>query len=132
MKDYQEAQATVSWFSHRLDGFDPSLCPFVLWELFELGFRYELVALDRDLVPPRKGEEFEIERKRLLATVFVHYDLHVPRGARATQEPSWPSGNCTPSACPLLGGAPPGYASLAPLPRRGRLRSPASYQHEGG
>ncbi|KAI0356349.1 hypothetical protein OH77DRAFT_1495659 [Trametes cingulata] len=80
MKDFYEGEGAVSWFSHRLDHLDVSLCPLILWELFELGFRYELRALDRTLVyvdPTQPVQQFV--RERLLAGVFHDYDLHAVR-----------------------------------------------------
>ena len=51
MDDYDERPpARLEWFHHRLASLDVSLAPLVLWEVFELGFHYELLALDRWLV----------------------------------------------------------------------------------
>ncbi|KAI0350259.1 hypothetical protein OH77DRAFT_1413343 [Trametes cingulata] len=92
MKDYQENQSTVAWFSHRLKHLHPPLCPLILWEVFETGFRYELLALDRVLVPGRRGRaDIELEREQLLSAVFADYDLYAVR-----QLPSHPAGLAAP------------------------------------
>lgn len=49
----------IPWLGHFLDGLTPSLCRQVVWELFELGFRHELIALDRILVPARTDPHAE-------------------------------------------------------------------------
>jgi hypothetical protein len=47
----------------------PYLMRCILWELYELGFRYELLALDRALVP-RLWEDEPEERTDLLYSIF--------------------------------------------------------------
>ena len=62
----------------------------VLWEMFELGFRYELLALDRYLVPIRQGSFGEVEREELLGRVFGG-DLYC-----LSDLPEEPVGLCSP------------------------------------
>ena len=71
--DYVGLEASsVMWFSYRVEVPEPSLCPVIVWELHELGFRYELLALDRVLVPACD----EVQREDLLARVFPNHDLY--------------------------------------------------------
>ncbi|KAI0686518.1 hypothetical protein C8Q76DRAFT_772315 [Earliella scabrosa] len=63
---------TVRWFSYRVGQLDAHLCKLVLWEIHELGFCQELLALDRVLVPACD----ETWREELLARVFVSHDLY--------------------------------------------------------
>ncbi|KAH9856322.1 hypothetical protein C2E23DRAFT_722890 [Lenzites betulinus] len=65
----------ISWFEYHFSATQTSLCPFIIWEMYELGFRYELLALDRVLVPPRPDLN-EADREELLARVFAQYDLY--------------------------------------------------------
>ena len=72
-----DTQANAVWFGHRFTAIRPELCPLIMWELFELGFRHELLALDRHLCPNTTGEAAEVSREQLLAGVFPHHDLLV-------------------------------------------------------
>ncbi|KAI0686910.1 hypothetical protein C8T65DRAFT_712258 [Cerioporus squamosus] len=69
----------VNWFSFCLSAPPPNLCPFILWEVHEIGFRYELLALDCILVPARDPETDEL----------AHHDLYYVR-----QLPQKPVGLC--------------------------------------
>ena len=52
MDDYHlRTSGKVAWFHHSFVDLDPALAPLIIWEVFELGFRHELLALDRLLVP---------------------------------------------------------------------------------
>ncbi|KAI0348998.1 hypothetical protein OH77DRAFT_1415706, partial [Trametes cingulata] len=62
--------APPTWFGRRLPTFDRSLCPQILWEICEVGFRIELLALDRLLVPLRDRLVTEEHREDLIASVF--------------------------------------------------------------
>ena len=66
----------VPWFDHRLSTLDPALCPMIVWEVCELGFRHEMLALDRLLVPSRQGSLREEEREELLSGVFPAKTLY--------------------------------------------------------
>lgn len=66
----------LQWFNHRLSKLDVSLCPMVIWEVCELGFRHELLALDRLLVPMRDRPHAEAERDELLSHVFPRRCLY--------------------------------------------------------
>ena len=67
----------VMWFDHRMAELDVALCPLIVWEVCELGFRFELLALDRLLVPCREGNSGDEEREDLLAAVFHNANLFV-------------------------------------------------------
>ena len=45
----------------------------ILWEVCELGFRHELLALDRLLVPGRDGHFDEEQREELLGGIFADH-----------------------------------------------------------
>ncbi|PIL29557.1 hypothetical protein GSI_08365 [Ganoderma sinense ZZ0214-1] len=76
--DYNpDNHAPVSWFNHRMAQLNLALCPLVIWEVCELGFRFELLALDRLLVPSREGNFGDEERENLLASVFPNHSLFV-------------------------------------------------------
>lgn len=76
MTDYNpNERAYLHWYQDHFRVLDEALCPLLLWELFELGFRYELLALDRVLVPPRPDFDREPGRIQLLSRVFPRYDL---------------------------------------------------------
>ncbi|KAI1788510.1 hypothetical protein LXA43DRAFT_894450 [Ganoderma leucocontextum] len=65
--------APVTWFKTRLPTLDERLCPLIIWEVCELGFRHELLALDRLLVPGRDGNFDEEQREELLGRIFVDH-----------------------------------------------------------
>ncbi|OSC96442.1 hypothetical protein PYCCODRAFT_1379177 [Trametes coccinea BRFM310] len=71
-----ETRAPILWFDYSLASFQPDIAPRVIWELFELGFRYELLALDRLLIPNTAGDAEEVRRDELLSTVFRNRDLY--------------------------------------------------------
>ncbi|RPD55262.1 hypothetical protein L226DRAFT_547887 [Lentinus tigrinus ALCF2SS1-7] len=60
----------VWWLGRRVPGVVPELCPGIMWEMMELGFHYELLALDRVLVPERNDPQRELKRADLLGRVF--------------------------------------------------------------
>ncbi|OJT13751.1 hypothetical protein TRAPUB_9706 [Trametes pubescens] len=69
--DYDLASTTtVDWHWRRITTLNKALCPAIIWELCELGFRHELLALDRLLVPRHEGSHAEETRDELLAHVF--------------------------------------------------------------
>ena len=66
-----ETLAPVEWHGTCIENVGGDLAPAVLWELFELGFRYELLALDRYLRPSEsRSRPEEARREDLLAKVF--------------------------------------------------------------
>ncbi len=70
--DYDLMSTTaVSWHQHRLTGIRKDLCPLIVWELCELGFWHELLALDCLLVPRHEGSSAEETRDELIAHVFA-------------------------------------------------------------
>ncbi|PIL23637.1 hypothetical protein GSI_14950 [Ganoderma sinense ZZ0214-1] len=94
--DYDpDSRVPVSWFNHRMAQLNVALCPLVIWEVCELGFRFELLALDRLLVPSREGSFGDEERENLLASVFHNHSLFVvtslpTEGAFARVMARWP------------------------------------------
>ena len=90
MEDFDEdVQRPVKWFDHKLASLDHALAPLILWEAFELGFRYELLAMDRVLVPMHHEPDADARREVVLARVFPNLDLY-----RLTSLPSSPAGLC--------------------------------------
>ncbi|RDX40899.1 hypothetical protein OH76DRAFT_1489920 [Lentinus brumalis] len=92
MKDYAPVpDQPIHWFTHRITDPPSNLCPLIVWELHEIGFRYELLALDRVLVPMLNVENADSLREELLSHVFPDHDLYYvhdipesPRGLCAT------------------------------------------------
>ncbi|KAI0648135.1 hypothetical protein C8Q79DRAFT_555655 [Trametes meyenii] len=68
--------APPTWFGRRLEQFDPTLCRAIVWEVCELGFRHELLALDRLLVPNRLNPDAEFQRDELIGRVFAGHDAY--------------------------------------------------------
>ena len=66
------------WFEHDLQGIKHGLCPLILWELSELAFRHELIAMDRLLVPYRTEPWREVEREDLISRIFPDRSAHAP------------------------------------------------------
>ncbi|RDX51817.1 hypothetical protein OH76DRAFT_1454733 [Lentinus brumalis] len=71
----------VRWHGTQFSEVPEALCPWVVWELHELAFRYELVALDRVCCPTTTFEQ-EVEAEDRIARVFPHQGLwsvtHIP------------------------------------------------------
>ena len=66
-----EAEVEAEWHGRRLtlSAVDARVGPCIVWEAFELGFRYELLALDRFMRPVLAPEDI-VEREALVARVF--------------------------------------------------------------
>ncbi|KAI0363597.1 hypothetical protein BV20DRAFT_957919, partial [Pilatotrama ljubarskyi] len=62
--------AAPTWHGHKLSTLDKALCPQIIWEICELGFRIELLALDRLLVPLRQRTHSKEYREDLIGRVF--------------------------------------------------------------
>ncbi|KAH9914238.1 uncharacterized protein B0H18DRAFT_822342, partial [Fomitopsis serialis] len=66
----------IQWMEHSFDGPMPSrLWPQVLWELHEVAFQYELLELDRVMVPNAAhsgldAESEEVTREALICAIF--------------------------------------------------------------
>ncbi|KAH9929953.1 uncharacterized protein BXZ73DRAFT_90351 [Epithele typhae] len=77
MEDFQEgASGSIEWFRHPITAVDGTTGPQILWEVFELGFRHELLALDRLLVPMHGIPDADFIREQVLAGVFHYRDLY--------------------------------------------------------
>lgn len=81
------------WFNKSIDSYEANVWRPIIWEVCELGFRHELLALDRLLVPCRGTAQTEEHRELLLSDIFpdggvysvhalptVHKDLGVTAG----------------------------------------------------
>ena len=72
------ASGAAQWREHQFETVDDRIGPFVIWEIFELGFRHEFLALDRAM----RSAAPEKERIALLSRVFPSDDLfsvtHIP------------------------------------------------------
>lgn len=73
---WDDSLAYAHWHGFHLREINYALCPAILWELAELGFRHELLALDRFLVPYRDEPGREVEREELLRRVFPDDDIY--------------------------------------------------------
>ncbi|KAI1788155.1 hypothetical protein LXA43DRAFT_666034 [Ganoderma leucocontextum] len=63
--------AAVTWHGRHFQSVPDALAAAVIWEMFELGFRYELLALDRFLRPPEcASRPEEARREDLLGKIF--------------------------------------------------------------
>lgn len=63
--------APVSWHGRTFQNVPDDLASAILWEAFELGFRYELLALDRYLRPMEsRGRQDETRREDTLGRMF--------------------------------------------------------------
>ncbi|KAH9910708.1 uncharacterized protein BXZ73DRAFT_55055 [Epithele typhae] len=77
MEDFQERDSgAIEWFHRPITAVDATTGPLILWELFELGFRHELLALDRLLVPMHGVPDADFIREQVLVGVFHHRDLY--------------------------------------------------------
>ena len=77
-EDWNERGGRVDWQGHVLRKVTDDYIDHVVWELTELTFRYELLALDRVLVPRRLEPGYEVEREELLARVFQDKNARAP------------------------------------------------------
>lgn len=59
-----------AWFDRRYDQIPENVCGAIIWELCELGFRQELLALDRILVPMSREIGDEEMREDFIGRVF--------------------------------------------------------------
>lgn len=76
MLDYATKESSnVAWFQYTLSKIDSSLAPKILWEVFEIGFRHELLALDRVLVPMHNERNAEHRREEVIGPVFHAADM---------------------------------------------------------
>lgn len=70
----RENVSALEWFGSSIIPLQPAICRQVLWELFEVGFRFELLELDRHLCPSSgqstTADAEEIVREDLISRVF--------------------------------------------------------------
>ena len=88
---HADSHSPVAWFQHRINAVTPDIAPLIIWEMFELGFRYELLALDRCLVPDTADQFAEARREDLLSAVFPNGGIYAVETL-----PSEGSGVCAP------------------------------------
>ena len=60
---------------HKVQHLPHDLIPLILWELFELGFRRELLAMDRHFRPEWTREQ-EAQREELLSRIFPSQSIY--------------------------------------------------------
>ena len=77
----------VEWLGRRFDVVDERTGPLILWEAFELGFRYELSALDHTMRSADSRVQ-EKDRVALLARVFPTDSLYSVLRLPASDTPS--------------------------------------------
>ena len=65
----------VLWFDHCLTDVPSHLAPLILWEMFELGFRCELIAMDKLLRRTCTLNE-EVQREEFLSQIFPGQDIY--------------------------------------------------------
>ena len=83
-----ETLGPVYWHGSRIDNVGGDLAPAILWELFELSFRYELLALDRYLRPSEsRSRPEEARREDLLAKVFPGHWLRAVNSLPSVDSP---------------------------------------------
>ena len=70
------ASGEAVWYHRRVDAVDDRIGPLLIWETFELGFRYELWSLDCAMRPTVSAAE-QAERVALLDRVFPPDSLFV-------------------------------------------------------
>ena len=70
------ADGQVEWHGRQLTYITDDIAPLIVWETFELGFRYELWALDR-IIRPVKSPSHEADRTLCVARVFPSHSLWV-------------------------------------------------------
>ncbi len=80
------AAGAVEWHGRRLSAVDARSGPCIVWETFELGFRYELPSLDRFLCPMDTPADV-VAREALVARVFPAGSLWAV--SRLPEEDSW-------------------------------------------
>ena len=77
-----DAGGAAEWHGRRVEVVDDHIGPLVIWETFQLGFRFELLALDRAL-RGADSEVSEVEREAQLSRIFPEdssvYVISLPR-----------------------------------------------------
>ena len=68
----------TDWHGRIVKTVTDSMMPQLLWELAECSFRYDLLALDRVLVPHRNDPAYEVEREELLAQIQPDKSARAP------------------------------------------------------
>ncbi|KAM5531078.1 hypothetical protein V8D89_015243 [Ganoderma adspersum] len=51
----------IDWHEHSISQLSDDVAPKILWEIFELGFRYELLAIDRFLRPKHTRQDRSLQ-----------------------------------------------------------------------
>ena len=77
-QDWNRHGGYADWHGRIVKKVTESMMPRLLWELSECSFRYDLLALDRILVPHRDDPAYEVEREELLARVFPDKSARAP------------------------------------------------------
>lgn len=75
----RDQEVSLMWFGQTVVEPSSQLCREVVWELYEIGFRTELVSLD-DYFPHQDREQHIQKRWEWLSQIFPgHSALHIPR-----------------------------------------------------
>ncbi len=69
----------VRWFARTINSLTTPIARQVIWEILEMGFRHELQALDRILVPGHGDVHTEASRREYLSHVFPNGDIEYVR-----------------------------------------------------
>ena len=77
-EDWNERGGWADWDGDVVKEVTDQNMPQVLWELTECSFRYDLLALDRVLVPRHTDPTYEVEREELLGRVFEDRSARTP------------------------------------------------------
>ncbi|KAI1796489.1 hypothetical protein LXA43DRAFT_937471 [Ganoderma leucocontextum] len=65
----------IDWHEHSISQLSDDLAPKIVWEVFELGFRYELLAIDQFLRPKHTPRDRSLQED-LVARVFPEGVVH--------------------------------------------------------
>ena len=65
----------IDWHEHSISQLTDDIAPKILWEMFELGFRYELLAMDRFLRPKHTRQDRSLQDE-FVGRVFPEGVVH--------------------------------------------------------
>ena len=68
-------QEAVAWHDYSLTDVADHLAPLIIWEVFELAFRRELLALDC-ILRPRVTRQEQAQREEELSQIFPSHNIH--------------------------------------------------------
>ncbi|RDX39824.1 hypothetical protein OH76DRAFT_1490809 [Lentinus brumalis] len=68
----------VDWHDHSFSEVPEALCPWILWETYELGFHYELLALDRACCSTIQESQAQDRIARVFGNIGLFSVTHLP------------------------------------------------------